>query len=557
MPIFKKTENFFGAGEISPDFFGRSLPGALSKLENISVLPSGVLSRRPGTIRVGEIQNPDSVIIPFGGEYLLAVSADEMLIYKNNDIYQSFSPNWNIGSIRMLQWAQRFETMIFVHPDIMPKVLRKNGDVFSFSDFAFTKDSNEFPIMPFMRFPDTEDVSFTVAYHANTTNWGKLTASKPIWHESFANAFMTFLEKKWQVYSVLSPTEIVVATTSSFSLPSSPVRDWKESAFSDRRGWPRSITFYQNRLVFGGSRGWPGGLWLSKTGDHHNFDVGTGLDDEAIFITLLSETEQKIRACVASRDLIILTDSGEWSMSSTPLTPSTINIRQHTGIGTASENYIQPQKINGNTVFASKNEIRELALDELGENYNAGDLALMARHLVDAPVSMAYSAESCQLFAVMQNGGMAVLTKQPATNVLAWSAYKTAGAFISAAAQAGNVYAIVARESGTYLEMFSEKATNDSGQYDFEWSAASAPLLVGGHAPKKIRTTRVSVRTENARHVRISDRDFYYDKPFSGDTTANMLGTAAAPATPLWTISSGEQAPAKILAVSVEGSYEL
>ncbi|MDR1071441.1 MAG: hypothetical protein LBL21_02260 [Rickettsiales bacterium] len=557
MPNFKKTQNFFGAGEISPDFFGRDVAGALSKLENASILPSGALARRPGTIRVGEIDNPDSVIIPFGGDYLLAVSADEMLIYKDNAPHQSISLDWDIGNIRLLQWAQRVDTMIFAHPDVQPKMLQKKGDVFSFSNFLFARDANQFPIMPFMRYPDTENASFTVAHHANGTNWGKLTSILPIWEDSFKDAFMTFMGRKFQVYSVLSPREIVVATTSSFSVPADPVSEWKEAVFSNRRGWPGAITFYQDRLVFGGTRGWPGGLWLSKTGAHGNFDAGTGLDDEAIFVTLLSETEQKIRACVASRDLIVLTDSGEWSLSSVPLTPSTINIRQHTSVGTASENHIQPQKVNGNTVFASKNEIRELALDELGESYDAADLALTAKHLIDAPVSMAYSAELCQLFVVMKNGTMAVLTKQPATGVLAWSAYRTAGAFRSVAVQSGSVYAIAERESGTYLEVFSESAANDSGECDFGFRAASAPLLIDRHAPRKIRAARVSVRVEKTKHVNISDMDFYYGDPFSGDITANILGSAADSSAPLWTVSSGEQANAKILAVSVDGAYEL
>jgi hypothetical protein len=342
-------------------------------------------------------------------------------------------------------------------------------------------------------------------------------------------------------------------------MPSEPVTDWTEAAFSDHRGWPCSITFFQDRLVFGGSRDWPCGLWLSKTGRHHNFDTGTGLDDEAIFITLLSELQQKICTCISSRDLQVLTDSGEWAISSNPLTPSNINVRQHTGIGTLSERFVPPQKINGNTVFISNNdrEIRELALDDLGENYNANDLTLASKHLMDSPVSMAYSAGSCQLFVVMKTGVMAVLTKQPLSEISAWCVYKTAGHYKSVAVQDNKAYAIVVRGDEAYLEMFSDETMNDSENFDFSWEVAATPLLIDNHSPKKIRITHAAARVMNTRHIKISGRDFYFDKATTGDIITNVIGTMQDSTQPLWKISSNEQFPATILSVGIDGQYEL
>ncbi len=51
------------------------------------------------------------------------------------------------------------------------------------------------------------------------------------------------------------------------SIRPDPTRDWDELAFSDARGWPVSVSFHQDRMVIGGSRDLPSGLWLSKTGD--------------------------------------------------------------------------------------------------------------------------------------------------------------------------------------------------------------------------------------------------------------------------------------------------
>ena len=84
------------------------------------------------------------------------------------------------------------------------------------------------------------------------------------------------------------------------------------------------------RLVFGGSRDYPSGVWLSGVGRHNDFDVGTGLDDQAIFITLLSRQRQQICTVVSSDNLQILTTVGEWAIANKPLTPSSVDIKQHT-----------------------------------------------------------------------------------------------------------------------------------------------------------------------------------------------------------------------------------
>ena len=557
MPSFKKTQSNFSLGVISPDFFARNIAGSLSVLENVFVNPTGVLQRRPGTRQIGQIPNQNAIIIPFGAEFLLVLTQRTLLIYKDDQMYQGFVLNWDITDLNQVQWVQRFDTMIFVHPDNPPRILRQEGHLFSFADFQFARDSERMPILPFMRFPDTENVSITLETHPSGTNWARATASAPIWTQENLHGHLLILGRKFRVAEVISPTVIDIAAVSSFTRPNTPIEDWREAAFSNRRGWPRSITFHQDRLVFGGSRGWPSGLWLSRTGDHHNFDVGTGLDDEAIFITLLSQTEQRICTTVSSRDLQVMTDSGEWAISANPMTPSNMNARQHTGIGTDADRFVPPQKINGNTVFISKQEIRELALDELGENYNANDLSIMARHLVDVPRSMAYSPELSQLFVVMQNGAMAVLTKQPITGIQAWSVYKTNGKFLSVGAQKGRVFIIVERNDERFLEVFDPDIKNDKGECDFEWRIAGAPMVVENHLPRKIRINSISVRADGIRHLNIMGRDIYFKDPFVGDAAGGSLGTTSHTISAPWEIKSDQQFDAKILSITVNGHYEI
>lgn len=82
--------------------------------------------------------------------------------------------------------------------------------------------------------------------------------------------------------------------------------DWQEQAFSPVRGWPVSVAFHQDRLVIGGSRDLPNRLWFSRSGDLFNFDLGTGLDDESIEFSILSDQVNAIRGIFSGRHLQVL-----------------------------------------------------------------------------------------------------------------------------------------------------------------------------------------------------------------------------------------------------------
>ena len=248
--------------------------------------------------------------------------------------------------------------------------------------------------------------------------------------------------------------------------------------------------------MFGGSPTWPSGVWLSQVGRHKNFNVGTGLDDEAIFITLMSQQRQQICTVVSSDNLQILTNAGEWAISSKPLTPSAVDIKQHTSVGSVASRYLPPQKVEGATVFISstRRDIRELSLDALGENYNARDLCTQAKHLMQNPVDISYNDDTRQLFVVMENGDMAVLNQNSALGISAWARYKTQGQFKSVASMSGTTYVVVKRGDDFWLEKFSDDALQDAGQYDFSYTASAMPLRASGHNAQMTRIKKISVR---------------------------------------------------------------
>jgi hypothetical protein len=569
MTEFMKTQNSFADGEVSAEFFIRDNLNGLSRLENMDVIAGGGLRRRRGLQSFATL-NSSGRLIPFSvsesENYLLALIDGHLKIYNNSELVRDLLVIWDFADIEKIQYAQRFGTMIFVHPDYRPYVLTKTDSGFQLSEFAFeVNDADMFENMPFMKFDDATGVKITVTKNSAGNNYATFTTNKDFWRADNVGTRIMLLDKQWQITEYTSPTVVTAYTNSQYTLPSKPVSDWSESAFSARRGWPCSITFHQDRLVFGGSKSWPSGIWMSCVGRHNNFNVGTGLDDEAIFLTLISEQRQQICTVVSSDNLQILTNVGEWAISSKPLTPSVVDVKQHTAVGSVASRYLPPQKIEGATVFISNTEkdIRELSLDALGENYNARDLCAASKHLMNTPIDLSYNEDTRQLYVVMINGDMATLNQNSALGISAWARYKTAGQFKSVATIGGVTYVIVQRGEEYCLERFSDDALNDADSYDFAYTAASLPLHASGHNVRTFRIRKISARILNTKTLFINGTRVEFPNEiyasdsngYTGDVSVNLLGTHHNGTVAPWVISSDEQFPATILSVSMSGSY--
>ena len=571
MANFIYTQNSFAHGEVAPEFYARDDINGLSHLENMDVLPSGGLTRRRGLKHITTLRD-NSRLAAFSVDenenYILVLSAGHVQIYSGDTRVADLLAPWGQDDLQNLQYAQRFDTMIFVHPDYQPQILRKTTTGFELTDFIFAiNDADMSMYIPFMRFEDTSDIKITVSTSDRGNNYAKFTTSSDFWTPEYVRARFLLLDKQWIIDEYISSTEVIAYVNGTYSLPSTPVSNWYEAAFSTQRGWPCSITFHQDRLVFGGSRSYPAGIWMSKVGQHKNFDVSTGLDDEAIFLTLLSQQRQQICTVVSGDNLQILTSDGEWAISSKPLTPSSVDVKQHTSVGSCATRYLAPQKIEGATVFVSKTlrDIRELSLDDLGQNYNATDLCAFAKHIMTSPIDMSYNDATSQLFVVTADGDMAVLNQNSALGISAWGRYKTYGSFISVAVVDGSTYVVTLRD-GTYnLECFADDALDDAGKYNFALRAASLPFRASGHNVTALRIRKISLRLLNTKSVSINGarvsmpNEIYADEHigFTGDVSVNVLGTTKTCIEPYWIIHGNEPQPITVLSVNVSGRYSV
>ncbi len=568
MGNFLKTQNTFSYGAVAPEFYAINNIHGLAHLENMDVLQSGALQRRYGLKNIDEIPS-NAIIIPFqiseSEKYLLIIYNRKIDIYANDEKISSVVVPWGSSDLKRIQYAQRFNKIFFVHPSFKPQIFVKDSSGFHIQQFAFHMNADVSINIPFMRFDDMDGVSITITSSDIDNNHATFTTNKDLWDASWIGERLLVNNKQWIVQSVQTARIATVYTNGSFTFPGSAIYDWYVASFSDKRGWPISISFHQNRLVFGGTQSSPSYIWMSKTGDYNNFDVGSGLDDDAIFTTLLSSQHHQISTIVSSDNLQILTSVGEWAISSAPLTPTNINIKQHTSVGSITNIYLPPQQIEGATVFISRSgkDVRELDLDDLGQNYNANDLCGFSKHLLNNPISVAYNSLHHQLFIVMDDGYMAVLNKYSNTDVNAWAKYITDGQFKYVSVLDDETYVVVKRINKFYLEKFDKDCLNDAQEYNFSYKISSFPMIINGHIPKKIRARKVSIRSINTKTLfvnnhRIEIPNEVYDvnnSGYNGDLTFNLIGYQFNTMDPLWTLSSDDQLNSTILSVSVDGWY--
>ena len=87
-------------------------------------------------------------------------------------------------------------------------------------------------------------------------------------------------------------------------------------------------------------------MFFSKSGSFFDFDIDDGDDDEAIFVTISSRKLNDIIDVYPGRNLQIFTSGSEFSVSSKPVTPSSVGITPQTNHGAS---YLEVMDVDGST----------------------------------------------------------------------------------------------------------------------------------------------------------------------------------------------------------------
>ena len=265
-------------------------------------------------------------------------------------------------------------------------------------------------------------------------------------------------------------------TLSTITLSNIPQFDYGSGAvdvWSSAKGWPKSVTFHEGRMWFGGSKSRPQTMWGSKVSDFYNFAIGTGLDDELVDITLDTDQVNAITAIFPGRHLQVFTTGGEFMMPDSPITPAKSAVKRQTLYGSST---IPPKSIDGATIFMDRTgkSLREFLFTYTEDAYTAGTTSIVASNLLNSPVDMdvlrgTTTDDSNYVYIVNADGTMAVFNTLRNQEVSGWTKWTTAGTVESVCTVVDEVYLLVKRtiNSATkyYLESLNVNTFMDANKY--------------------------------------------------------------------------------------------
>lgn len=467
MTRIRDIKTNFTAGEVSPELLGRSdlrayENGALA-LRNVFIKPTGGVTRRAGLNYIDTARGGGRLIafeFNTAQTYLLVVTDGKIDIYAGGVLDETVDSPWSESQIGQLAWTQSADTLLLVHPDVAPRRLtRSNDGSWALVEWSFFVDEDNVRRQPYFKFADT-GVTVTPS---GTSGSITLTASSPSFAAGHEGTRMRVGGKQVQITDFESATVVSATVIETLSGTAATI-DWEEQAFSPVRGYPVTVAFHQDRLVIGGSRDLPNRLWFSKSGDLFNFNLGEGLDDESIEFAILSDQVNAIRGIFSGRHLQVFTSGAEWMATGDPLTPTSVQIRRQTRVGSIINRYVPPIVVDGATLFMARNkqEIQEFLYTDLEQAYQSTDLALLSRHMIYDPVDMDYDQRRRLLFMVRGDGKFSALTVFRAEQVTAWTLHETAGEVKSVAVVGEEVYMLVLRGDDYFIELLEEGYNLDS-----------------------------------------------------------------------------------------------
>lgn len=216
--------------------------------------------------------------------------------------------------------------------------------------------------------------------------------------------------------------------------PENATHKWAHYAWNSHSGYPGTVTYYQQRLIFAGSRSQPQTVWASRSGDYKDFGTSNPVqDDDAIIYTYAGRQLNQIRHLMDVGALVVLTSSGEYKVSGDQqgtLTPSAF---QFSSQGQNGANHVAPLAVGNVALFIQQKgrSVRDLAYSFDVDGFQGNDVTLLAEHLFAQPlVDWAFAiAPLSVVWCIRADGALLGLTYLREQQVAAWHSHPGNGKY--------------------------------------------------------------------------------------------------------------------------------
>lgn len=490
MPRFVDIQTNFSTGELDPLLRSRidlaQYNNALAKATNVLVQPQGGIRRRPGLKYIAELPSAaaDGVrLVPFefsvDDSYMLCFTNNRMYVFKdgvqianiNGGGTAYLTTSITSAMLSQLNWTQSADTMFLVHPDLAPVKLVRGG-----SDASWTISTYAFSSIPKHAFTITVTTP-TSGHLTPSAVSGNITLTSQ--NSAFSSASVgqyinAYPQGRARIIQYISNTSVKAVTeypffdTSNIAQGSWEIESGYEDVWSSGKGWPRTVTFHEGRLYFGGSKSRPSTIWGSKIGIFDEFMPTEAFDDDAVEATLDTSSLNVIVDMISGRDLQVFTTGAEFYVPQSgtdPITPLSLTFK---GV---SRNGIKPgtrvQSLESGTVYIQRQgkSVNEFLFSDTQLTYVTQRISLLSGHLLKAPTRMALrratSTDEGDLLMMVNDtdGTMAAFSIMRSQQITAPSEFITDGSFKDVSVDVTDIYAVVKRTFNStdkyFVELFS------------------------------------------------------------------------------------------------------
>ena len=499
MARFVDFQTNFVTGELDPLLRARvdlqQYNNALAKATNVVIQPQGGLRRRPGLKHIIELPNSGTESAANGvrlinfefsvdDSYMLCFVATRMFVIKDGVLITDINGTGNnflttsitAAMLDDLCWVQSADTMVIVHPDLSPVKLVRGGTDASWTISTITFDS--IPLYAFALTVSNPAADITPsAVSGNVT----ITASAGVFSAGNVNQYINSSPQgRAKIVEFVSTTEVKAVTEYPFfSTALIASGNWEleagyESVWSATKGYPRSVTFHEGRLYFGGSKSRPSTIWGSKVGLFFDFSATELLDDDAVEATLDTSQLNVIVDMLSGRDLQVFTTGGEFFVpqaGTDPITPLTLTFKNVSKNGTKPGTRVET--IETGTIFVQRQgkALNEFLFSDTQLTYVTSRISLLSGHLLKGPKRIALrratSTDEGDLLLVVNatDGTLAVFSVMRSQQVVAPSEYTTDGTFVDVQTDVNDIYCATKRTfNGTdryFVELFQDARFTD------------------------------------------------------------------------------------------------
>ncbi|MES1979727.1 MAG: hypothetical protein V4451_16935 [Pseudomonadota bacterium] len=401
----------------------------------------GGARRRDGTIYVNEVKTSAkrTRLIPFifneNTAYMLEFGDSYMRVYKNGARVAGYelATSFTESMLPELDYTQGADTMFIFHETLAIRRLQR------LADNSWTLDA---PItaIPFEEPGSYPAASLTPDITGPIGAGVTFTATAPAFSAADIDSSVKINGGIAKIYSYTDPYHVVAIVTQVLTATvQAPQNAWSlhAPAWSASRGYPRTGTLFEQRLVVGGSPRFPQTIWGSITGAYLDFTQGVA-DDDGFSFTAASDQINPIQYLASSRTLVAFTSGGEFTVTGgleKPLAPTNAQIRQRSNYGCAR---VRPVRIRDTEMFIQRagRKVRAFAYNVVNDDWTAPDISVLSEHATNSGiVDMCWQQEPASIVWMVRTDGVPVsVTYDKDQDVTAWAIHSGFTGFVESIA---------------------------------------------------------------------------------------------------------------------------